>query len=315
MAVLEPLVTSLQLAGLPYADIQHSLEQACSDKSTAEVLHWLGSTAAKQLISHGLALQSATQQSESQRSLQPCLPPTTITAMVKDQEGQALLQPDLVTAGLQESIQDKESSLLLHQDQLSRLRRLSIAANTQATSSQQAAAKHHQQELQQRRNKTKQHLDAQQAALNQVLTDVQKTASSLCFTAEQHIQGSCLALSDLTSLQRESAALNQAIERYIPLSSLRDLSVSKQSQDGLLVLLRRLYIEQTQGSAAASMQPQHVDLTQRHDGNVPQFDFLASVLKGPDSQVQLMHPHGGFVSTLTEAASHIHGHCVAHVQD
>ena len=216
MTALEPLLTSLQLAGLPSEDFKQSLEQACLDSNTAETVWWLGSAIAGKLAKDGFTLQSAGQQSPSDSrcsSLQPTLPLAAITAMVKDQETQGLLEPDVSDSDLQQSVKEQENSLLLLQDQLSSLKRLSTATSTQAASSQQAAPSYHQQHLQRRSDTNKQRLEAQQAALNTVLTDVQETASSLCTQAERYSSGGLLALSDLTRLRRESAALNQAFER------------------------------------------------------------------------------------------------------
>lgn len=216
MTALEPLLTSLQLAGLPSEDFKQSLEQACLDSNIAETVRWVGSAIAGKLAKDGFILQNAGQQSPSDShlsSLQPTLPLTAITAMVKDQEARGLLEPDFSDSDLRTRVKEQENSLLLLQDQLSSLKRLSNATSTQAASAQQAAPKYHQQHLQRRSDTNKQRLEIQQDALNTVLTDVQETASSLYTQAERYSSEGLLALSDLTSLRRESAALNQELER------------------------------------------------------------------------------------------------------
>ena len=217
MAALEPLFTSLQLAGLPCAEFKQCLEQACLDTSTAEVLRWLGSAAAGKLDLDTSVLQKLRQGSELpsvSSSLQPSLP-SEVIALLRQQEAQDMLEPDVSELTLQQSIKDQENSLLQLQDQLKALQRISSAATAQSASSQQAVRKFHQQNLDHRCGRNRQHFEAQQAALNIVLQNVQETADSLCTQAEQNSNGGLLALSDLTSLQRESAALHQEVDRCI----------------------------------------------------------------------------------------------------
>lgn len=126
-----------------------------------------------------------------------------------------MLEPDVSELTLQQSIKDQENSLLQLQDQLKALQRISSAATAQSASSQQAAGNYHQQNLHRRCGRNRQHFEAQQAALNIVLQSVQETADSLCTQAEQNSNGGLLALSDLTSLWRESVALHQEVDRCI----------------------------------------------------------------------------------------------------
>ena len=216
MAALEPLFTSLQLAGLPCAEYKQCLEEACVDNSTAEVLRWLGSAAAGKLDFDTSVLDTSGQESQSpgvSGFLQPSLPSAVITASLRQQEAQGMLEPNMSEVSLQQSIDDQENSLLHLQDQLKALKRVSSAATAQPATSQQAAGRYHQQNLDRRCDRNRQHFQAQQAALNTVLQSVQETADSLCTQAEQNSNGGLLALADLTSLCRESAILHQEVDR------------------------------------------------------------------------------------------------------